>query len=119
MTALRGLVFSRSEAQPRSLGRAIVSVAAIVIVLLVIDPRPARPVIKAAPDAHAWVSLALAVNASFCGKLGYISLTFAPPTFAAASAIAPAASLRSVIIAQTGSLEAYCRSVTTRYVNNE
>ncbi len=119
MTALRDLVFSRSEAQPRSLGRAIVTVAAIVVVLFAIDPRPVRPAIKAATDAHAWVSLALAVDASFCGKPGLVSWTFAPVTFAAATAVAPAASLRSVISAKTGSLDVYCGSVVNHHVNNE
>lgn len=70
-------------------------------------------------DGHSLVSLDLAISRAFCGQPSAFSQTLRVPMDLSARMGLRHTSLRSLIIERAGSVEAYCQSIDTPFVNNE
>lgn len=104
---------------PPTPGRLVVYTALVVIAAFAINPASLSAPGYALPDDHAVVSLDLAIVRAFCGR---------PSSFSSAGKIAARfrdaaldrdQPLRSLIAAETGSVEAFCASADLPFVNNE
>jgi len=105
--------------QPAGFRRAAVS-AALIIVATWLLARGAYSVDGATlTDGHAILSLEMAMASAYCGAPSSFSRTVRVPTDLAARMDRRHESLRSLAAEKAGSMEAYCRSIDTPFVNSE
>lgn len=105
--------------QPRGFRGAAGWTAWIVVATLVFSP--GRWIIDGAvfTDGHAILSLDMAMNRAFCGVSSAYSSTQRVPMDLSAHIERRHEPLRALILEKSGTLDAYCRTIDTPYVNSE
>lgn len=105
--------------RPGSFTRSLVCTAALIVVSLIAVRSTWSIDGTSIGDGHALVSLDLAIARAFCGHPSAFSRTLRIPMDVNARMELRHTPLQSLIIERAGSLDAYCQSVDTPFVNNE
>lgn len=104
---------------PRRIVRALLLTVAIVVVSLAAKPSAMAIDSSRLEDGHAVLSLDLAIASAFCGQSSSFSTSMRIPHAVAADMTQRFASIRSLIVAKAGSIDAYCARIDTPFVNSE
>lgn len=118
LTSLEDLAIS-VDGRRRPLGRALLYTVLVSAVVLAVNRRAPAVPITPMSDGHAMTSLEMALARSLCGAPSAFSETYRIPQYLRGHLDEINVPMRALLVAQAGSLDAYCRSATQPFVNNE
>jgi hypothetical protein len=115
----REIFLFRSARDARLVSWAIAETGVILVLCILFYGHVIWRPVPLYPDGHLWTSINQAMNQVFCGKPSHVSPTSSAAVYLHAHPELDEVPLRDVVAKSSGSLSAYCSTVTVPWLNNE